>query len=142
MLVRVAAVAVNPVDTFVRSGAYRTPIPFPFVVGRDLVGTVVAYGSEAAGFALGDRVWCNSLGHDGRQGAAAQYAIVASDRLYRLPQGIDPLTAVAVAHPAATAYLGLTVHAGLVPGETIYIAGGGGHVGSAASCSPSGPAPV
>lgn len=40
VLVEVAATTVNPVDTFVRSGAYRTPTPFPFIVGRDLVGTV------------------------------------------------------------------------------------------------------
>ncbi|MGH3125901.1 MAG: alcohol dehydrogenase catalytic domain-containing protein, partial [Streptosporangiaceae bacterium] len=44
VLVHVEAVAVNPVDTFVRSGAYRTPLPFPFVIGRDLAGTVAACG--------------------------------------------------------------------------------------------------
>jgi NADPH:quinone reductase-like Zn-dependent oxidoreductase len=33
VLVRVEAVAVDPVDTFVRSGAYRAPLPFPFVNG-------------------------------------------------------------------------------------------------------------
>lgn len=42
VLVRVEAVAVNPADTFIRSGAYRTPIPIPFVIGRDLAGTVAA----------------------------------------------------------------------------------------------------
>src|SRR4029453_17809819 len=40
VLVAVDAVAVNPVDAFIRAGRYRTPIPFPFVIGRDLVGTV------------------------------------------------------------------------------------------------------
>lgn len=55
-----------------------------------------------------------------------------ADRLYHLPERVDPVVAVAVAHPAATAYLALTVHAGLVAGETIYIAGGAGHVGGAA----------
>ncbi|MEO7130247.1 MAG: alcohol dehydrogenase catalytic domain-containing protein, partial [Dermatophilaceae bacterium] len=38
VLVRVDAVAVNHVDTFVRSGAYSTPLPFPFIIGRDVVG--------------------------------------------------------------------------------------------------------
>lgn len=132
VLVRVEAVAVNPVGTFVRSGAYRTPISFPFVIGRDLVGTVASYGSDANRFVLGERVWCNSLGHAGRQGAAAQYAAAPADRLYRLPDGVDLVNAVAVAHPAATAYLALTVHAGLIGGETVYIAGGAGHVGGAA----------
>lgn len=133
VLVRVHAVAVNPVDTMIRSGRYRTPLDFPFVIGRDLVGRVADVGSQVTGFAIGDPVWCNSLGHDGRQGAAAQYARVAADRLYPLAPGADPIELVAVAHPAATAYLALKVHAHLQPGETVLIAGAGGHVGRAAT---------
>ena len=41
VLVRTEALAVNFVDTLVRSGRYPTPKIFPFVVGRDLVGVVV-----------------------------------------------------------------------------------------------------
>lgn len=132
VLVRVEAVAVNQVDRFVRSGAYRTPVPMPFVVGRDVVGTVAAAGSGAVGFAPGEWVWCNSLGHAGRQGPTAEYAVVPVDRLYRLPAGADPVRAVAALHPAATAYLGLVEHTGLRAGQTVYVGGGGGNVGSAA----------
>lgn len=131
VLVRVAAAAVDPVDTFVRSGAYHTPIPFPFVVGRDLVGTVAAT-NPTTGFTVGEWVWSNSMGHAGRQGAAAQYVTVAAERLYPLPAGVDPDVAVAIAHPAATAHLALHTHASLRAGETVFIAGGAGHVGSAA----------
>jgi NADPH:quinone reductase-like Zn-dependent oxidoreductase len=131
VLVRVEVVAVDPVDLLVRSGAYPTPTPFPFVVGRDLVGTVAAAGSGAAGFAPGDRVWCNSLGHGGRQGSFAEYAVVPVDRLYHLPAGADPVAAVAALHPAATAYLALFRHGALRPGETVYVGGGAGNVGSA-----------
>jgi NADPH:quinone reductase-like Zn-dependent oxidoreductase len=132
VLVRVEAVAVDPVDTFVRSGAYRTPLPFPFVIGRDLVGTVSDVGAGAVGFAVGERVWCNSLGHAGRQGAAAEFAVVAADRLYHLPAGVDPVVAAAIAHPGATAYLALILHGRLAVGETLFVGGGAGHVGSAA----------
>ncbi|MFD4906531.1 NADPH:quinone reductase [Kitasatospora purpeofusca] len=131
VLVDVAAVSVNPVDTFVRSGLFRTPLPFPFVIGRDLVGTVARVGPGAPRFTPGDRVWTNSLGHDGRQGAAAERAAVPADRLYHLPPGVDPTTAVAVVHPAATAYLALFTHGGLRTGETVLVAGGGGNVGGA-----------
>ncbi|MFI0815302.1 NADPH:quinone reductase [Streptomyces sp. NPDC021098] len=127
-LVRVGAVAANHVDTFVRSGAYATEVTFPFVVGRDLVGTVE---SGAGSFAPGDRVWCNSLGHDGRQGSFAQYAAVPVDRLYSLPAGADPVGAVAVLHTAGTAYLGLFREARLRAGETVLVLGAGGGVGSA-----------
>jgi NADPH:quinone reductase-like Zn-dependent oxidoreductase len=132
VLVRVAAVAVNAVDTFVRSGAYRTLTPFPFVIGRDLVGDVAAVGSPAIGFMPGEKVWCNSMGHGGRQGAAAEYAAVPADRLYRLPDGVNADEAVAILHPAVTAHLALHTHGGLQAGETIYIAGGAGNVGAAA----------
>jgi NADPH:quinone reductase-like Zn-dependent oxidoreductase len=133
VLVAVDAVAVNPVDTFVRSGAWRTPVPWPFVIGRDLVGTVAAVGAGVVGFAVGDAVWSNSLGHAGRQGAAAEYAVVAGDRLYHLPEGVDPVTMVALVHPAATAHLALAVHGLLRAGETVLVAGAAGHVGRAAT---------
>ncbi|WP_328850452.1 NADPH:quinone reductase [Micromonospora globbae] len=131
VLVDMIATTVNPVDTFVRSGAYRTPLPLPFVVGRDVVGRVAEVGPGAAGFHAGDLVWCNSLGYDGRQGAAAEQAVVPVDRLYRLPAGVDPSTAVTVLHPTATAYLALFVHGRLRPGETVVVAGGAGNVGAA-----------
>src|SRR5690606_34494236 len=82
---------------------YATPLPFPFVLGRDLAGEVAAAGPGAVGFAPGRPVWCNSLGHAGRQGAAAQYAVVAADPLYPAPPGGDEEHLVAAAHPAASA---------------------------------------
>ncbi len=133
VLVHVEAVAVNRVDTFVRSGAYDTLLPFPFVIGRDLVGVAVACGSGVVGFSVGERVWSNSLGHAGRQGTAAEYAVVAADRLYRLPAGADPVAMVAVPHPGASAYLALVTHGRLRAGETVLVAGAAGHVGRAAT---------
>ncbi|GGW70584.1 oxidoreductase [Streptomyces lucensis JCM 4490] len=131
VLVDVLAAAVDPVDAFVRSGVFRTHVDFPFVIGRDLVGTVAETGPGVTGFRAGDRVWCNSLGHGGRQGAAAEQAVAAADRLYHLPEGVDPYAAVAVLHPAATAYLALFVHGRFRVGETVLVAGAAGNVGSA-----------
>jgi NADPH:quinone reductase-like Zn-dependent oxidoreductase len=133
VLVRVEAAAVDPVDTFVRSGAYRTPTPFPFVLGRDLVGTVADIGPGVTGFAVGDRVWSHSMGHGGRQGVTAEYCVVGVDRLYHLPGDVDAARAVAVLHPVATAHLALFRHARLRPGETVLVIGGAGNVGRAAT---------
>lgn len=132
VLVQVEATTVNAVDTHIRAGRYRTSLPFPFILGRDLVGTVAALGSGVDRFTVGDRVWSNSLGHAGRQGTAAEYATVPADRLYPLPEGVNAITAVAVAHPAATAFLAITTHANVRAGETVYVGGGAGNVGSAA----------
>jgi NADPH:quinone reductase-like Zn-dependent oxidoreductase len=128
VLVRVDAAAVNHVDTFVRSGAYPTKMTLPFVVGRDLVGTVV---QSEPGFIAGQSVWCNSLGYDGRQGACAEFATVPAGRLYPLPAGVDPFTALAAFHPAATAWLGLRRDARIAEGDTVVVYGSGGAVGSA-----------
>jgi NADPH:quinone reductase-like Zn-dependent oxidoreductase len=132
VLVEVRCTTVNPVDALIRAGIYKVPTPFPFVVGRDLVGRVAAAGPGAAEFRAGDLVWCNSLGHGGRQGAAAELAVVPAERLYRLPDGVQPADAVTLLHPAATAYVGLAIHARLRAGETVLVAGGAGNVGSAA----------
>lgn len=131
-LVRIQALAVNHVDTFVRSGTWPTATPFPFVVGRDLVGVVERVGSAVSGFGPNDAVWCNSLGHDGRQGSFAQYAVVPEERLYPLPAQADPIEAVSLLHTAATAHLGLSRDAHVQRGETVVIGGAGGGVGSAA----------
>jgi NADPH:quinone reductase-like Zn-dependent oxidoreductase len=132
VLVQTKAFAVNFVDTLIRSGRYRTPTPFPFIVGRDLVGIVAAVGARVDRFQVGNAVWCNSLGHGGRQGSFAEYAVVSHDRLYRLPDGADPIETVALFHAAATAYLGLFREARLKYGETVLVSGAGGAVGTTA----------
>lgn len=132
VLVRFEASEVNQVDTYVRSGRYPTHTPFPFVVGRDIVGRVAVTGSGVGKFAVGDRVWCNSLGHAGRQGSFSDYALVPVDRLYPLPDGVTAEDAAPVLHAAATAHIALFREARLQPGETVFIAGGAGSVGAAA----------
>lgn len=57
VLVRMEATAVN--QLFVRSGAYQSHIPFPFIVGHDLVGSVEAAGVGVGGFSVGGRGWCD-----------------------------------------------------------------------------------
>ncbi|SMY04347.1 NADPH:quinone reductase [Brevibacterium aurantiacum] len=131
VLVRLEASEVNHVDLFVRSGAFPTPLTFPFIIGRDLVGTVAAVGDAVENFAPGDRVWSNSLGHDGRQGAFADFVIAPADRVYRLPEGIDPAEAAPVLHAAGTAHIGLVREARLKPGETIVVGSASGAVGTA-----------
>jgi NADPH:quinone reductase-like Zn-dependent oxidoreductase len=132
VLVRTQALAVNYVDTLIRSGRYPTCTPFPFVIGRDLVGVVEACGDGVDRFRAGDAVWCNSLGHGGRQGSFAEYVVVPQDRLYRLPDGADAADTVALVHPAATAYLGLFREAQLRYGQRVVVSGAGGSVGTAA----------
>jgi NADPH2:quinone reductase len=130
VLVKTTAVCVDPVDTLIRSGQLPEDLPFPFIVGRDLAGVVQAVGPAVRRFAPGARVWCNNQGYDGRQGTFAEYAAVREDLLYPLPPGVDDREAVAFVHSGLTACIGLQ-EARLQPGESLFLNGGAGNVGSA-----------
>ena len=130
VLVAVEVAVIDPTDTLIRSGRWPTLLPLPFVTGCDLVGTVTAAGA-GSGFSHGNRVWSNSLGHAGRQGTCAEYAVVPSDRLYPLPDGAVAAEAAAAFHSAATAYIGLHYRARARAGQTILVGGAAGGIGSA-----------
>src|SRR5262245_37010450 len=130
VLVKTTAVCVDPVDALIRSGQLKEDLPFPFIVGRDMAGVVQAVGPAVRRFAPGDRVWCNNQGYDGRQGTFGELVAVREDLLYPLPPGVEDREAVAFVHSGLTACLGLQ-DAGLRPGETLFINGGAGNVGSA-----------
>ena len=128
--VRVAAAAVNPIDTYIRSGMVKADLPRPFIPGADLAGTVDAVGSGVKRFRPGDQVWGSNQGLLGRQGTFAEYCCAAEDYLYPLPDGVSEQDAAAVALVGITAHLGLFERARLKPGETVFVNGGTGGVGS------------
>lgn len=130
VLVRVDAVAVNPIDTYIRSGAVAIPLTFPYIIGCDLAGAVVECGSEVSRFRPGDRVWGSNQGLFGRQGTFAEYAAVNEQWLYPTPPGESDAEAAAGALVGITAHLGLFLHAGLRAGETLFVNGGTGGVGA------------
>jgi NADPH2:quinone reductase len=130
-VVRVRACAVNPIDTYVRAGTVAMPLAFPFVVGCDLAGEVVAVGSEVDRLRPGMRVWGSNQGVLGRQGTFAEFAAVDECWLYRTPKEVSDRDAAAAALVSITAHLGLVGNASLQPGETIFVNGGSGGVGSA-----------
>jgi NADPH:quinone reductase len=129
-LVKVAAVAINPVDTYVRSGMIPMPLPMPFVVGCDLAGTVVEAGPEVKRFKAGDRVWGSNQGLLGRQGTFSELAAVDEQWIYPIPDDVSDEQAAGIALVGITAYLGLVREARLKAGETLFVNGGSGGVGS------------
>src|SRR5690606_6572481 len=77
-----------------------------------------------------DRVWGSNQGLLGRQGTFAEYAAIDEDWLYATPEGVDDQQAAAIALVGITAHLGLFRDGKLKPGETVFINGGSGGVGS------------
>lgn len=130
VLVKIRAVAVNPIDTYIRSGAIALALPKPFIVGCDLAGTVESVGPEATRFKAGDRVWGSNQGLLGRQGTFSEFAAVDERWLYGTPDGVSDREAAAAALVGITAHLGLFRDAKLRRGEIVFVNGGSGGVGS------------
>ncbi len=130
VLVRVAAAAVNPIDTYIRAGIVKMQLPRPFIPGCDLAGTVESVGSGVKRFHPGDRVWGSNQGLLGRQGTFAEVACVKEEWLYPTPAGVSDAEAAAAALTGITAHLGLFRWASLKAGETVFVNGGTGGVGS------------
>lgn len=130
VLVRVRAVSLNPINLYIRSGMVAMPLKFPYVIASDLAGTVEKVGPKAARFQAGDRVWGSNQGLLGRQGAASELAAVDEDWLYPTPDALTDDQAAAMALTGITAHLGLFWRGGLQAGETVYVPGGSGGVGS------------
>ncbi len=130
VLVKVGAVALNPVDTYIRAGTIAMELPRPFIIGCDVAGTVEAVGPEVTRFKVGDRVWGSNQGLLGRQGTFAEYVAVEEQWLYPTPENVSDEEAAAVALVGITAHLGLFLHARLEAGQVVFVHGGTGGVGS------------
>ena len=130
VLVHVKAVSVNPIDTYIRSGAYPMELPSPFIVGCDLAGVVEAVGPEVKKLKVGDRVWGSNQGLLGRQGTFAEFVAVEECWLYPLPEDVSERDAAAGALVGLTAHLGLFRDAQLKVGENVFVHGGCGGVAS------------
>jgi len=131
VLIEMGAVAVNPIDIYIRSGSINAALPSPYVIGCDIAGTVIAVGADVSKFQIGDRVWGSNQGLAGRQGTFSEYAVVDECWLYPTPDNVTDEQAAAIALTGITAHLGLLLHADLQPGETVFVNGGTGGVGSA-----------
>jgi NADPH2:quinone reductase len=131
VLVKVGAVAVNPIDTYIRGGAISMPLSFPYIIGCDLAGTVSACGSAARRFKVGDRVWGSNQSLMGRRGVFAEYAAVDEGWLYPTPKEQTDSSAAAGALTGITAHLGLFRFGRLKADEVVFVNGGAGGVGSA-----------
>lgn len=130
VLVRMEAVSVNPVDCYARAGMLPGQLPSPWIPGSDIAGTVESVGPGVRGFLKGDRVWATNQGFAGRQGTFAEYCSVQQDWLQHLPDGVSAENAAALSLVGVTAHLGLVQRVGLQPGQTLFVRGAGGAVGS------------
>jgi len=131
VLVKVNAVSVNPIDTYIRAGIVGMATKFPYILGCDLAGVVEQCGAAVTRLKTGDRVWGSNQSLFGRAGTFAEFAAVDEKWLYPTPKDQTDASAAAGALVGLTAHLGLFLNAGLRSGEVVFVNGGAGGVGSA-----------
>jgi NADPH2:quinone reductase len=122
ILVRHAAVGLNFIDTYHRSGLY--PVKYPQVLGLEAAGHVEAVGDGVTRFAVGDRV-----AYNGTMGAYAQASVVAADRAVKVPEGVDLEVAAAVLLKGMTAEFLVRRCFTVKAGQTVLVHAAAGGVG-------------
>ena len=126
-LVRVRAVGVNPVDTYIRSGAYARKPNLPYTPGTDIGGVVEAVGSGVTRVRPGDRVYGFAV-----NGGCAELAACDDWQLVPLPPNVTFAQGAAMGVPYGTAWRALMMRAHARAGETLLVHGASGGVGVAA----------
>ena len=129
VLVRIRAAGVNPVETYIRAGAYARLPQLPFVPGTDFAGTIEAVGSEVKAFKKGDRVYGHGVTRG--QGAYAERAAWDAGLVQPLPERVSFQQGAAIGVPYGTAWRALFIRANARAGETVLVHGASGGTGTA-----------
>jgi NADPH2:quinone reductase len=127
VLIRTRAVGVNPVETYLRSGA-NPRLPLPCTPGTDAAGEVLTVGDGVRNCPAGARVYTSGT----VSGAYAEMILCEDADVHPLPEGVSFAQGAAVNIPFATAYRALFQRARVAPGEMVLVHGGSGGVGTAA----------
>src|SRR5438445_4406807 len=121
--VRHAAVGVNFIDTYHRSGLY--PLPLPSGLGSEGAGVVEAVGAGVTHVRPGDRVAYAG----GPPGSYAEVRLLPADRLVKLPEGISDRQAAAMMLKGMTVQYLVRRTYPVQAGETVLFHAAAGGVG-------------
>lgn len=135
VLIRVQAAGVGQWDPFEREGGYAEMLgiepAFPYVLGSEGAGVVVAVGGRVERFRPGDRVYAAGFLNP-KGGFYAEYAAVDAGLVSRVPTDLSTGQAGAMSSVALTALRGLDDVLGVQPGESVAVVGASGGVGHVA----------
>lgn len=135
LLVKIAAISVNPVDFKIRESAAKdTILETPKIIGWDAVGTVEAVGDTTSKFKVGDQVYY--AGDLTRSGSNAEYQLIDERIVGHKPKNLSIAEAAAIPLTGLTAYESLFDRIKVNPetdkGKTVLVLAGAGGVGSMA----------
>jgi NADPH2:quinone reductase len=119
ILVKLEAIGVNPVETYIRSGNYPRLPAVPYIPGSDGAGIEVA---------TGQRVYLSGS----LSGTYAEYCLARPDQVHPLPKRVSFQQGAALGVPYATAYQALFHKGNTRVGQRVLVRGASGAVGLAA----------
>ncbi len=132
VMIDVKAAGVNPADTYMRGGAYAIVPDLPYTPGGDAAGVISEVGDGVTAFKVGDRVFTGVALGFSMQGCYAEKVLRKVDDVLALPNEVAFTQGAALGVPYATAHYGLFARGGSKAGETVFIHGASGAVGTAA----------
>lgn len=122
-LIRHAAVGLNYIDVYFRTGLYKAP-SMPLVIGQEGAGTVLAVGPDVTSVKVGDRV-----AYAGSLGSYNTERVIPADRLVKLPDAISFETGAAMMLQGMTAQYLLRRTYKVQAGDAIVVHAAAGGVG-------------
>jgi alcohol dehydrogenase len=133
VLVEVHAASLNPFDTTVREGSVKDSLPAPpFTLGGDIAGVVSEVGAGVTGVKVGDKVYGTATVMAGNSGALAEFAATKAGQIAIAPANLNFAEAASLPLVGVSALQALTDHINLQAGQTIFIHGASGGIGSIA----------
>ncbi|OBG29675.1 NADPH:quinone oxidoreductase family protein [Mycobacterium sp. 852002-51057_SCH5723018] len=112
-------------DALLTRGLYQYRPQPPFVLGAEIAGVVRSAPADAH-VAAGDRV----VGLTMLTGGMAEVAVLAPDRVFKLPDNVSFEAGAGLLFNDLTVYFALTVRGRLQQGETVLVHGAAGGIGT------------
>lgn len=125
VLIKVAAAGINGPDIMQRKGLYPAPKGASDLPGLEVSGEIVAKGTEAQRWNIGDKVIALTNG-----GGYAEYVAVHAEHCLTVPNGINMVDAAGLPETFFTVWSNVFISAGLKAGETFLVHGGAGGIGT------------
>jgi len=132
VVVDVYAAGVNPADTYMRNGTYAIVPELPYIPGGDAGGVISAVGVGVERHSVGDRVFVGAALSFDFTGCYAEKVKRKASEVMPLPEGISFAEATAFGVSYTTAHYALFERGGAIAGETVFIHGATGSVGTSA----------
>ncbi len=114
-------------DALLTRGLYQYRPDPPFVLGAEIAGVVRSAPADAQ-VKAGDRV----VGLTMLTGGMAEVAVLAPDRVFKLPDNVSFAAGAGLLFNDLTVYFALTVRGRLHEGETVLVHGAAGGIGTSA----------